>query len=249
MPARDNSPDSRSNQGAWFHTTLWQVVLSARDGDSPESQEALERLCATYWYPLYAFVRQEGYDAHEAEDLTQGFFAVLLEKNYLAQVDRAKGKFRSFLLSSLRHFLCNEYERARTRKRGGDRIQVSWDAQTAEEQYRLESVDLTTPDLLFDRRWALTVLATATARLEAEYRAGGKGKLYRLHNQSGTGHAMMQAEVAQQMGLPESTIKSAAHRMRQRFHDLVRQEIASTVATRSEVDEEIRYLLKLVTRA
>ena len=149
-----NDTPSRSTPGGWFDTTHWSVVVAAGHDSSPGAQEALEKLCHTYWYPLYAYVRREGYSADDAQDLTQGFFARFLEKDYLAQVDREKGKFRSFLLAALRHFLSDERDRARAVKRGGGQILLSRDAEEAEDRYQREPADELSPERIFERRWA-----------------------------------------------------------------------------------------------
>src|ERR1035438_5489491 len=167
---------STSTQRNWFTTTHWSLVLNARDPSSPLATEALEKLCRTYWYPLYVYVRRQGEDDETAKDLTQGFFARLLEKNYLAQVQREKGKFRSFLLASLKHFLADERDKARAQKRGGGQPIISLDDTTAEDRYRLEPVDAMDAEKLYERRWALTVLEQARQRLKAEYDQAGKSR-------------------------------------------------------------------------
>src|SRR2546430_9901540 len=168
-----NSPHASTH---WFATTHWSVVLAARQQTSPEAGEALESLCRAYWYPLYAFIRRRGYDSHDAQDLTQGFFTRLLEKNYLAQADREKGRFRSFLLAALKHFLSDEQDRARAQKRGGGQALISLDEQTAEGRYRLEPADVMSAEKLFERRWALTLLEQARTRLCDEYVAAGQAE-------------------------------------------------------------------------
>ena len=219
--------------GQQFAATRWTVVLTAGQGQS----RALEELCRTYWYPLYAYVRRRGYEAHEAEDLTQEFFARLLAKNYLADVEREKGKFRSFLLASLKHFLANEWDKARAQKRGGQFAFISTDAET---KYRAEPADELSPDKLLDRQWALALLALVLARLEAEtdrkefttfkpFLTADKDKI-------------PYAEVAGKVGTTEGAVKVSVHRLRQRYRKLLREEIAHTVAGPAQVDEEIRHL-------
>lgn len=165
-------------KGQWFTTTHWSVVLAAGLSDSPRTEEALERLCQTYWYPLYAYVRRQGHDDETAKDFTQSFFARFLEKNYIAQVQRERGKFRSFLLASLKHFLSDEWDKARAQKRGGGQKVLSLDDTTGEGRYRLEPVDTMDAEKLFERRWALTVLDQARHRLKEEFFQGGKSELY-----------------------------------------------------------------------
>ena len=173
MVSEDAESESRPPPIGCFTTTHWSVVLAAGSGDSPQAATALEQLCRTYWYPLYAYIRRRGYLPEDAQDLTQEFFARLLQKNYPAQANRAKGKFRSFLLLTLNHFLADEHKRATTRKRGGGQIFISLDDPAPEDRYRLEVPDDLTPEKLFERRWAKTVLNQALARLRAEFVARG----------------------------------------------------------------------------
>lgn len=247
-----SGPDSTNTpipQATWFTTTHWSVVLNAQDPASPEAKDALEKLCGTYWYPLYVFVRRQGYDDATAKDLTQGFFAKLLEKNYLADVRPENWKFRTFLLVALKHFISDEWDKARALKRGGDRIIVSLDETTGEDRYRHEPVDLMDAEKLFDRRWVMTLLERARARLEEEYRLADKAVLYeRLQIfDSGDHDIPSYAEVAPELGLSESGLRTAVHRMRQRHRELVREEVAQTVNSPAEVDEEIRHLLRVIS--
>ena len=205
----------------------------------------MERLCQTYWYPLYVFVRCQGYSPEDAQDLTQGFFERVLEKNYFGQADRNKGRLRAFLLAALKHFLSDQRDRERAAKRGGGKTILSLDAQDAEDRYLLEPADNATPDKLFERRWALTVIEQARVRLRAEYAAGGKSEIYEQLKLVETGERgeLTYAEIGKRVGLSESGVKTAALRMRRRYAELLREEIAQTVATVSEIDEEIRHLL------
>jgi RNA polymerase sigma-70 factor (ECF subfamily) len=227
-----------------FATTHWSIVLAAAHDSRPDAQAALATLCATYWYPLYAYVRRCGYESHDAEDLTQEFFARLLDKDYLASVDRGKGKFRSFLLASLRHFLANERDWARARKRGGGRTVFSFDRGEAETRYRLEPSHESTPEKDFDRQWALALLGQVLDRLEAEHAASAAERLFEglkgfLTQAEGS---CPYAEVAPRLGMTAGTVKVAVHRLRRRYRQLLRDEIAQTVAGPEEVDEEIRHL-------
>ena len=224
-----------------FAATRWTVVLTAGQSQSPQAGRALEELCRLYWYPLYAYVRRRGYESHEAEDLTQDFFARLLAKNYLADVDRAKGKFRSFLLVSLKHFLANEWDRAQAEKRGGGHTIISLDAET---RYRQEPKDELSADKLLDRQWAIALLDQVLDRLGAEYGDAGKIEVFEQLKVTLTGAsaAIPYAAVAVKLGTTEGAVKVAAHRLRQRYRKLLREEIAHTVASPAEVDEEIRHL-------
>jgi DNA-directed RNA polymerase specialized sigma24 family protein len=237
-------------RNAQFTSTHWSVVVEAAQSQSAQSCLALEKLCGAYWYPLYAFVRRQGYSSSDAEDLTQGFFGWLLESKHLRVADPQLGRFRSFLLCRLKHFLSDECKKARAQKRGGGHFAVSLDAARAEEWYGLEpATTQLSPDLIFDRRWALSILERTVARLRAEYAAADRAELYEQlkHFQPGEAPSRSYAEVAAQLGLTEGAVKSAIYRLRQRHRDLVRDEIAQTVATPSEVDEEIRYLLSMLS--
>lgn len=236
--------ETRSGGGRSFAATRWTVVLTAGRGSSPQAGRALEELCRTYWYPLYAYVRGRGHSPHEAEDLTQEFFARLLAKDYLADVDREKGKFRSFLLASLKHFLANEWDRARAAKRGGGRPHLSLDTQMAETRYRSEPANDLIPEKLLDRQWALALLDQVLARLQAEFVADGKKKQFdelKLLLTEGKG-ATSYAEVAARLGTTEGAAKVAVHRLRRRYRELLREEISHTVAAPAEIEEEIRHL-------
>lgn len=220
------------------------MVLTAGQGQSPQAGRALEELCRTYWWPLYAYVRRRGYEAHEAEDLTQEFFARLLTKNYLADVAREKGKFRSFLLASLKHFLANEWDRARAKKRGGEHAHISLDAHAAETRYRSEPMDELTADRVLDRQWALTLLELVLARLDAEYAGAGKAELFERLKVYLTAvkDSVPYATVATKLGTTEGAVKVAVHRLRQRYRKLLREEIAHTVASPADIEGEIRHL-------
>ena len=240
---------STATRRTWFTTTHWSLVLNARDPSSPLATDALEKLCRAYWYPLYVYVRRQGEDEESAKDLTQGFFARLLERRYLAQVQREKGKFRSFLLAALKHFLADERDKARAQKRGGGQSLVSLDDSTGEERYRLEPVETMDAEKLFERRWALTLLEQARARLKEEYLESGRSSLYDCLKvfEAGDRDAPSYAAAAAQLGLTESGVKSAVFRLRQRYRELVREEGANTVDNPAEVDAEIRYLISVIS--
>lgn len=224
--------------------TRWTVVLAAaRPEDTEPAMRALTELCQTYWPPLYAYVRRQGCDPHEAEDLTQEFFSRLLAKNYLADADPAKGKFRSFLLVSLKHFLANEWDRARAQKRGGGRTVIALDALSPAERRRIEPADNASPDKAFDRQWAITVLDHALKRLRIEFAEAGREKLFDVLKHFLTGNvSLSHAEAAAECGLTEGAVKVAVHRMRRRYRALLREEVAQTVATPDDIESEIRHL-------
>jgi len=229
---------------AWFVTTHWSVVLSAREPGSPQSAAALETLCRTYWYPLYAYLRRQGRTPHDAQDLTQGFFARLLQKDYLQAAAREKGKFRTFLLVALKRFLANEWDRAHAQKRGGFAPVVPIDQEFAESRLAADPSPNVQPDVLFDRQWALTLLERAMSQLRDEYVASGRAQLFE-HLQTCLARdesALPYAQIAARLNLTEPAVKMAVHRLRARCREILRAEIAHTVATSEEVEEEIRHL-------
>ncbi len=232
----------------YFATTRWSVVVAAKGGESTQARGALEELCSAYWYPLYAFVRRSGKDRHDAEDLVQGFFAVCLEKNYLGEVDRNKGRFRSFLLIALKRFLANEWDKARARKRGGDRSMISLDGLTAEQRYALEPADRSTADRLYERRWALTLLEQVLARLREEHATAGRREAFEQMKEflTAEGRGTPYAELATRLSMSEGAVKVAVHRLRQRYRELLEDEIANTVASPEEIEEERRHLLAVL---
>jgi len=240
MPSSAN--DSAPPGAREFHTTHWSLVLRAQ-GDSLNAEAALARLCHTYWYPLYAFVRRQGHSPHDAQDLTQEFFARLLAKDWLANVARERGKFRSWLLASMKHFLANEWDRAKTVKRGGRTTLVSFHDDSAEMRYRQEPADLASPEILFDRRWAHTLLDQVLARLREEQTAAGKLAQFDALKFCLTGEKSAYADVARTLDMTEGAVKVAVHRLRDRYRTLLRAEIAETVATPEEIEDELRYLL------
>ena len=234
---------------AQFTTTHWSVVLAARDTASTQADVALAELCRTYWYPLYAFVRRKGHGPHDAQDLTQTFFARLLEKNYVAQADRERGRFRTFLLAALTHFLADEWDKARRQKRGGGREMISFDAASAEERYRLEPLDQLDPAKLYERRWVTTLFDKVLARLEQEFRDSGKGGLFDGLKGSllADDAALSHAELGAQLGLTVDAVKQTVHRMRRRYRELFREEIAQTVAGPDEVDDELNHIFAVLS--
>jgi DNA-directed RNA polymerase specialized sigma24 family protein len=241
---RRSAPDSLDPpRQAAFGTTHWSIVLAARDRSTPQAREALERLCAAYWYPLYAFVRRKGHDADQAMDLVQGFFARLLEKDDLADVHPSKGRFRSFLMAACSHYLANQHDRSHALKRGG-RPLVSLDAIDAERRYVHEPSHNLTPDRLYLRRWATTLLDRVLDRLGAEWLEAGKWAVFEALKPAllGDSDAGTYGQLGAQVGLHEGAARVAAHRMRSRYREILREEVAHTVADPGEVDREIRDL-------
>lgn len=240
-----DAPDDLPAADAGFHSTQWNMVLLAGQSDSPESAAALERLCRAYWDPLYFFLLRRGYPQHDAEDLTQAFFARLLERRVVRAADPERGKFRSFLLSSLKHFLANESDKARAQKRGGGQPAVPLDAEAAEERYQCEPADLLTPEKIYERRWAQAVLDRSLLRLQRKCEADGSERLFAELQPYLTDEpdAPSHAELAVRLKTTPQAVKSAIHRLRVRFRELCRAEIAETLADPSQVDEEIRELL------
>jgi RNA polymerase sigma-70 factor (ECF subfamily) len=230
---------------AWFVTTHWSVVLSAGHSDTPRAAEALQRLCQAYWYPLYAYVRRRGYSPHDAQDLTQGFFARLLERHAMTKVDRAKGKFRSFLLASMNHFLADEWDKRRAQKRDAGQP-ISLDLGSAETRYLQQADDALPAEKTFERRWALTLLEQVYGRLRQDYRREGKGDLFETLRFSlmGERSAVPYADLARRLSMNEGAVKVAVHRLRQNYRKRLRAHIAETVATPEEVEEELRCLLR-----
>lgn len=227
-----------------FRTTHWSVVLEAGRAGSPAAQEALERLCRTYWYPLYAYVRRRGHAPEAAKDLTQGFFADLLERRDLAKVGPERGRFRSFMLAALGHYLANQWRSGQRQKRGGGQTVLALDAVPAEERYRLEPVAPDDPERLYDRRWAWTVMDQARQRLAAEHARAGKSDLFGLLEPLLTGSpaAPARAAIAARFGISVGAVDVALHRLRRRYGEIIRELIAETVADPTEVDAEIRHL-------
>jgi RNA polymerase sigma factor (sigma-70 family) len=243
MKPLTQSATGKHEQDAAFTTTLWTVVLHAGQADSPNASAALDKLCRSYWFPLYVFVRRQGYDADQAQDLTQEFFCRVLQKNYLRTADPNRGRFRSFLLGSLKHFLADEWDRSQRQKRGGGATTFSLDAEGAERRYQLEPADSRTPETAYQRRWAEELVEQVMTRLHGEYVREGKADRFEAFKAFLVGDdPASQAEVGSRLGMSESAVKSAMFRMRQRYAELFREEIAQTVASQSEVEDELREL-------
>ena len=232
-----------------FATTRWTVVLAAGHRGAPQADAALEELCRTYWYPLYAYVRGHGHSREDAEDLTQAFFARLLEKNYLEGISSEKGKFRAFLLTALKRFLANEWDRARSQKRGGGLKPLSLDWQDADTRYQIQPAENLTPDKLYDRAWALTVLERVVTRLREECGAQGRGKLFeQLKPFLMAGNSGVPcAQAAAALELSEGAARVAIHRLRRRYRELLREEVAHTLADPAQAGEELQALLSALT--
>src|SRR5688572_20174128 len=232
-----------------FVTTHWSQVLAARDVSSPYAAAALAQLCQNYWYPLYALVRRQNFSVHEAQDLTQEFFARLLDGHLIAAASQEKGRFRSFLLVALKRFLINEWHRDRAQKRGGGAPLISLDLELAESRYNLEPIDKLTPDLIYERRWAVTLLDQVLDSLRREYEAESKGDLFQAIKVflCGEKSAHSQAEIGESFGMTEGAVKAAVHRLRVRYRDRLRESVGKTVANPSEIDDELKHLLNVLS--
>jgi DNA-directed RNA polymerase specialized sigma24 family protein len=232
-----------------FETTCWNVVLSAGRNEAPQATAALEQLCRTYWHPLYAYVRRRGYAPHDAQDLTQGFFAHLLEGSFPTGLEPAKGRFRSYMLAALSNYLASEWARANTAKRGGGKVIIPLDGETAENLLSSQAASAETPEETFDRRWAVSLLDRAFVQLREEYVAAAKSELFDafkpfLAEGAGPGDY---APVAARFQMTVGAVAAAVHRLRLKYRQLVRAEIAQTVAGASEIDDEMHHLLAALT--
>ena len=250
MASTESSSESLGRPQRDFRTTHWSLVLAASGPATPEAAAALEQLCATYWYPLYSFLRRHNRSHHDAQDLTQSFIAQLLEKNRLLSVDRRKGKFRSFLLASLKNFLANEWDKTQALKRGGQITFIPANAKVGEERFQRELATAAAPEQMFEQSWALTLLELVLANLRAEYTRDDKAELFDALQiyLSGERGATSYAEMATRLNLTEGALKMSVLRLRRRFGELLRAEIANTVTRPEEIDEEIRSLFAAVSR-
>ena len=239
------APDPRE-----FATTHWSLVVAAKPDEASQThaRKALEELCRAYWYPLYAFVRYCGYSSDDAQDLTQSFFVRIIETGGFASADPERGRFRSYLLGAMKHFLANEWHRARTQKRGGGVTFLDLDALDPESRYALEPAQSTDPDARFDREWAQESIARAMEKLRAESKARGKGELFEALKGSLTGDEPDRREAAERLGMTDGAVKAAVHRLRQRYRELLRAVIAETVADPSDIDGEMRHLVAVLRR-
>jgi DNA-directed RNA polymerase specialized sigma24 family protein len=246
----DSAPVPEAAGPRAFTTTHWSVVQAVAEGESVPARHALERLCRAYWYPVYAYVRRKGYKPEEAQDLTQEFFAQLITKDHFRLADRTKGKFRGFLLSTLDYFLAREWTRAHRQKRGGQFTFVSLEREPPEDWYQRELVDHETPETIFLRQWTLTVLKQAMNALEAECSTNGKAALFReaKHLLSGERDGNTYAQISRSLTMGEGAARVAVHRLRQRYGELLRREVAHTVSSDEAVDEELRFLIRALSR-
>jgi DNA-directed RNA polymerase specialized sigma24 family protein len=232
-----------------FATTRWSTVAIASDASSPSARAALERLCQDYWPPLFAFALRQGRDFHTAQDLAQAFFAHFIERGYVRAADRTRGRFRTFLLTSFKHFLVHEWERDHAVKRGGQFIPLSWEEHCSLLESRAAAAPELQPERYYDREWALAIMERSLARLEAEFAAAGKERDFQLlshflHAEAVAGEYL---EVASQLGVPDRAVKLAVHRLRRRYGRLVRDEVRETVASEGDVEDEMRYLVELMS--
>ncbi len=246
-PAEPNAGEAPA-RNVTFATTHWSVVLSARATDPARARDALEQLCTVYWYPLYAFLRRGGHQPADAEDLVQGFIEHLLERRFFQAADPDKGRFRSYLLASLNHFVADTADRAGRLKRGAGKPLLSLDAAAAERRYALEPADPRNPEQLFERRWALTLLDAVLQRLETEAAESGRTNLFRQIKGVllGDRSRVPYAELGPQLGMSEAALTMTVHRLRRRYRELVREEIAHTVSRPVEIDEEMRHLFRVL---
>lgn len=247
----DDQTEAQQEAPRWFVTTHWTVVLNAKSDDAPQAAEALGTLCQTYWEPIHGYVRRKCRNPADAEDLTQQFFARFLEKEQYRLAQRERGRFRSFLLATAKNFLLNEWERRSAQKRGGGQELVSLDEKFADEdRCKVEVVDERTAERIYEQSWALTFLAKVRQRLASEYAGEGKAERF-AHLEKflpGEESDLTYAQAAARLGVAEGTIKSDMHRLKRRYRELLREEIAHTVATPAEVDDELRHLLAVVSQ-
>ena len=235
----------RETAASNFPSTSWSLVVAAAANPTTGSRASLARICEVYWRPVYAFVRRSGYDRDQAQDLTQAFFTTMLEKNYLGNADRERGRFRTFLLASVKHFLANEWDKEHALKRGGGQLAVPIDPIEAEEMYAPEAIDERTPETVFARRWALSLLANVMAKLREEYTAMRRADYFDKLSPLLDGDPLARGygELASELGASSAALRVAVHRMRRRYRELLRAELAETVSAPEEIDEEIRFLL------
>ena len=241
--------NERGAPAAIFATTRWSVVLQAGDDPGGATQRALEQLCSAYWYPIYAYVRRLGQSPPDAQDLTQSFFAYLLEKRLLAKAQPESGRFRSFLLGSLKNFMANEWRRQNALKRGAGQS-ISIDPQDAEDRYAVDHAEAANPQMLYDRAWAVAALDGAIGLVEAEYAGAGKKELFKslLPSLQGDRPDSTYAQLGSELGMTENAVKVAVHRLRGRYREMLRAAVANTVADPLEVDGELRYLMQVLSR-
>jgi RNA polymerase sigma factor (sigma-70 family) len=246
----DSIPKARP-KAAVFLTTHWSVVVSAAQRDTTHAMSALEHLCGIYWYPLYAYVRRRGYSSHDAQDLTQAFFARLLERRWVENADQTKGRFRTFLLTAMSRFLSDEWDKLRAQKRGGGVTHIPVQIGDAETRFGLEPKDVSTPEQCYERQWALTLLDQVLNQLQKEYETEGKAELFAAlnHTLQGRSESQPYAELANQLDMSVSAVKVSVHRMRKKYRQLLRNNIAQTVAAPEDLEEELRHLFAVLSGA
>lgn len=247
MTQNSDLPESQRGR-APFAPTRWSVVLAAADRQSPSARDALQALCETYWYPLYAWARRSGKSADDAAELTQEFFARLLENQLLDRADPQRGRFRSYLLTAFKRFLINEYDRTQAARRGGGRMPISIDVGVGEQRYAFEPADNWTPEAIFERRWALTLLERTLARLQQEYEDRSRGELFRLcrgHLAAGEQAASCR-EIAAQFRITEAAVRVAIHRMKTRYRELLAEEVSATIDENDSIVEEMKGLQRAI---
>jgi len=247
MECGDKDSDSAARTAAQFATTHWSTVLAAGDSASPDSREALEKLCRTYWYPLYAFVRRQGHSSEDAKDLVQGFLLYLLERHVLDKARPELGRFRSFLLGCLKNYLAQQTDRVRAEKRGGNRQFLPLDAAEAESRLRTEPARQVTPETLFDQKWGVTILAQALKSVDADYSRSGQARVFQqLHPfLQGDCARLAYREAAEALGIAEPAVRMAVTRLRRRYRDALRSVVAETVSDPKDIDDELRYLIRI----
>lgn len=234
----------------FFATTHWSVVLAAAEEESPQAATALDRLCRTYWYPIYAYIRKQGYSPDDAQDLTQGFFAHILSRGFLKRADPNKGRFRSFVLGALRYFLADEWARFQAQKRGGGKLQSVIDTQVGEAKYQREAVDQLDAENIFERRWALALLDRVLERLQKDFQDSGKNAVFDALRGFLIGERgpVTYAEAATKLGMTEGAVKVTVHRMRQRYRELFREEVSHTVDEPAALEDEVRHIFAVLTK-
>jgi RNA polymerase sigma-70 factor (ECF subfamily) len=249
-PRSDSLQNGGVSPAGAFVTTRWLLVVAAARRDTEEAEAALEKLCRTYWLPLYAYARRRGYGVEDAQDLTQAFFARLLERHWLACADEDKGRFRTFLLTAMERFLANEWDKERALKRGGGRVNAPIQLDTAETRYGVDPPDTRTPEQAYEYRWAVALLEEAVSRLELEYVKRRQQELFAALRPCLVGERTEQpyAELGARLGMGEGAVKVAVHRLRQRYRELLREEVAETLASPEEVDAEMKYLFGVLAR-
>jgi len=249
MPSNETTKYAAASPARIFVTTHWSVVLTAARTDTPRAQAALSKLCQIYWYPIYHFVRRQGHSVHDAQDFTQEFFERLLEKNWIAHADQSRGRFRSFLLMVLKRFLAGEWHKANTQKRGGARADLRLPLESAEARYAMAAAETMTPERAFEKQWALTLLETVLRQLRLEYEQDGRNSLFEALKPSllGARESQPYATLANRLSISEGAVKVAVHRLRQRYRERLRAEIAHTVAAPEDIEAELTHLFRVLT--